>query len=91
MYRKIVGFGKVDFNHSGRKNCAVTVEVEIKDGEKGPGLSICGNVWNPRRTDCYSCRQNIDPDGQAEVRPVSPWLRNRVMAEPYLKLVSRRR
>ena len=33
----------------------------------------------------------IFPDGQAEVRPVSPWLRNRVMAEPYLKLVSRRR
>lgn len=56
MKRKVLNFGKVDYNRSGRKNCKVTVEVEIKDGE----LSICGNVWNPRETDCYSCGQNLD-------------------------------
>jgi hypothetical protein len=53
--RRTLGLGMVDYNHSGRKNCRVTVEVELNDGR----LSICGNIWNPQETDCYSCGQNI--------------------------------
>ena len=54
--RRTLGFGKVDYNHSGRKNCRVTVEVELNDGR----LSICGNIWNPRETDIYCGGQCID-------------------------------
>jgi hypothetical protein len=54
--KRVIGFGKVDYNNSGRKNCRVTVEIELEDG----WLSICGNIWNPRETDCYSCGQNLD-------------------------------
>lgn len=48
-------FGKVDYNHSGRNNCRVTVDVRLDDGN----LSICGNIWNPRETDIYSGGQNL--------------------------------
>lgn len=55
--RKVLSFGKVDYNHSGRKNCKVTIEVELSDDGR---LSICGSIWNPRETDIYSGGQNID-------------------------------
>lgn len=54
--KRTIRFGKVDYNGSGRKNCLVTVDIELEDGR----LSICGNIWNPRETDCYSCGQNLD-------------------------------
>lgn len=54
--KKTLSFGKVDYNNKGRRNCKVTIEVELKDGE----LSICGNVWNPSETDIYSGGQNLD-------------------------------
>lgn len=54
--KKILDFGKVDYNGSGHKNCRVTVEIELKDG----ALSICGNVWNPRETDIYCGGQCLD-------------------------------
>ena len=53
--KKTIALGKIDYNGSGRKNCAVDIEVTLEDGR----LSICGNIWNPRRTDCYSCGQNL--------------------------------
>jgi len=59
-YRKEIELGKVDYNGSGRKNCPVSIEVEIRDRDNGAELSICGNIWNPIRTDCYSCGQNLD-------------------------------
>jgi hypothetical protein len=59
-YHKVLSFGKIDYNHSGRRNCKVTIEVELRPTEHGTELSICGNIWNPRETDIYSCGQNID-------------------------------
>lgn len=34
--KRTIDFGKIDYNHSGRKNCAVTLEIEIRQqgGEK---------------------------------------------------------
>ena len=34
--KKIIDFGKIDYNESGRKNCPVTVELELrkKGGEE---------------------------------------------------------
>ena len=58
--KKVLDFGKIDYNNSGRKNCKVTIEVELREKEKGLSLAISGNIWNPRGTDCYSCGQNID-------------------------------
>jgi len=51
--KKVLDFGKIDFNGSGRKNCRVTIEVNLNQKEKGTCLSICGNIWNPRETDIY--------------------------------------
>lgn len=76
MNNKIVlNLGKIDYNDSGRKNCMVTLEVELKpaqnvsphltvDLEPIPAdaieLSICGNVWNPRHTDLLSGGQDYE-------------------------------
>ena len=48
--------GKIDYRHSGVKNCSVEIEWEIKDGV----FSMSGTIWNPKHTDCYSGGQNID-------------------------------
>lgn len=80
--RKTIEFGKIDYNGSGRKNCLVTLDIEIRQrgGEKTftidpvtkeriftgnatPAyneLSICGNIWNPRKTDIYCGGQCLD-------------------------------
>jgi hypothetical protein len=59
--KRIIEFGKVDYNRSGRRNCPVTVEIELTDEPgKGPVLSVCGNIWNPRKSDIYSGGQNLD-------------------------------
>ena len=60
MTQKTFNFGKIDYNNSGRKNCLVTVEVELKESENGPVFTASGNIWNSRKTDCYSCGQNLD-------------------------------
>lgn len=56
--KKVIDFGKVDYLNNGRKDCPVTVEVDLVDGR----LSITGNVWNARKTDCYlggQCREEL--------------------------------
>lgn len=80
--KKVIEFGKIDYMNRGRKDCPVTVEIEIRQqgGEKtftiNPEtkeriytgkttpiyneLSICGTIWNPRRTDCYCGGQCLD-------------------------------
>jgi hypothetical protein len=60
MARLTIPFGKIDYNGSGRKNCLVTLEVELKDNDNKPVFSVCGNIWNPRGTDIYSGGQNLD-------------------------------
>lgn len=58
--RKTFKFGKVDYFGHGRKNCPAEVEMELRDTPEGPELSVCGTVWNPRRTDSYMGGQCLD-------------------------------
>ena len=80
--KKTLEFGKIDYNKSGRRNCLVTVDVELRErggektfaidpktkekiftGNETPKyceLSICGNIWNPRKTDIYCGGQCLD-------------------------------
>lgn len=80
--KKIINFGKIDYMGRGRKDCPVTVEIEIRKrggeptftidpttkeriptGQTTPTyneLSICGTIWNHRRTDCYCAGQCLD-------------------------------
>ena len=59
--KKTISFGKVDYNNSGRKNCEVCVEVELRVLDNGlDELSICGEIWNPRHTDIYCGGQCLD-------------------------------
>jgi hypothetical protein len=65
IYSKTIGFGKVDYAGNGRHSYPADVDVELRqrEGTEGNGrteLSICGNIWNTRKTDCVSCGQNID-------------------------------
>jgi hypothetical protein len=58
--RKVIDFGKVDANGTGRKINKITVEVELKDTDKGKVLSLMGNVWNEPHTDIISGGQNYE-------------------------------
>lgn len=72
IYRKTIELGKADYNETGRKNCPVTIDIELREtvGEftdihhkkhnKILELSICGNIWNPRKTDIYTGGQCLD-------------------------------
>ncbi len=60
-FRKVLDFGKVDYYGNNRRSNAVSIEVELKEKEgKGLCLSICGNIWNSRKSDILSGGQNID-------------------------------
>lgn len=58
--KKTYSPGKIDYNGSGRKNCKVTVEWELKETSKGMVFSMSGGIWNPRGSDYYTCGQCID-------------------------------
>ena len=58
--KRTIEFGKVDYNNSGRKNCMVDLEIELRETTNGPELAICGNIWNPRHTDIYCGGQCLD-------------------------------
>lgn len=58
--KKTFNFGKVDYLHHGRKDCAVEVTIELKDTNDGPEFTASGNIWNARHTDIYSGGQNLD-------------------------------
>ena len=72
---KKLGLGKIDYLGRGRKANAVALELEIREIQWHEGklttnlepcpptaheLSICGEIWNHIRTDCYSAGQNTD-------------------------------
>ena len=62
-FDKTVVIGRVNGVHYGYKHgqsLEVTVEVELRQEQKGLELSICGNVWNKRKTDVLCCGQNND-------------------------------
>lgn len=58
--RKIIELGKIDYLGNGRKSCAVEIAIELRDTDKGPELSICGDIWNHKHTDIYCGGQCLD-------------------------------
>ena len=58
--KRTFNFGKIDYNHTGRKENLVTVEMEYKtDGEK-KRFSVSANVWNRLHTDIVAGGQCLD-------------------------------
>ena len=58
--KKTFSFGKVDFNEVGRKINLVTVDVELKDTDKGPEFTASGDVRNKNKTDIICGGQCLD-------------------------------
>lgn len=58
--KKIIDFGKIDFNGCGRKINRVRLSVELRTNNGIESLSVCGEVWNSRNTDCVTCGQCLD-------------------------------
>lgn len=59
--KKTFNFGKIDYNNSGRKNCSVEVEIELRTTKNGElEFAACGDIWNPKHTSVYSAGQNLD-------------------------------
>jgi len=70
---KITGklfLGKIAYSGKSKTN-AVYVTLELREKEdvicyetgnkiNGIELAICGEIWNSKKTDCYSCGQNLD-------------------------------
>ena len=77
MARNIYSPGKVDYNNTGRANCPVEIEWELKDGR----FSMSGNIWMPSRRDIYAGGQNLEeigalfPDDAKVQRMVAIWRR----------------
>ena len=62
--KKTIELGKIDYNNSGRKNCMVDIELELKDTPEGKVFSASGEIWNPIHTDIYSGGQILDEIGK---------------------------
>ena len=60
MTRVEISFGKIDYNHTGRRNHLVTVDLELRDTKHGPEFSCRGTIWNTRKTDCVCGGQCLD-------------------------------
>lgn len=60
-YNKIIEFGKIDYNGTGKKENLVTLELELgyKNNE-GFVFSAMGNVWNKYETDILMGGQCVD-------------------------------
>ena len=52
-------FNKIAFSNIRRINTP-EVEVELRDTQKGPELSICGSVWNSKHSDIIIGGQCLD-------------------------------
>ena len=52
--------GKIDFNDTGERTNAVTIDISLKKKKKGLALSISAAVWNYRHSDCLQCGQCLD-------------------------------
>lgn len=67
-FRKVFTFAKVDYNHTGRRVNAASLEVEYRLETKYqngvPSLyweySACGSIWNHIHTDIISGGQNLE-------------------------------
>lgn len=69
--KRIFNIGKIDYMGTGRKNCTVTVEMELKQKEDGrETLSICGNIWDIKHTDILCGGQCLDTIAQYVKTPL---------------------
>lgn len=69
--KKEISFGKVGYS-SNKKVNEITIEIELKNRqtcidyetllplENVPVLTVCGNVWNSKKTDCEMAGQCLD-------------------------------
>lgn len=55
--KTIIEFGKIDYHNRGKKINLVTIEMELKETDKGPVFTASANVWNSEGSD-------IDMGGQ---------------------------
>jgi hypothetical protein len=55
--KKIINFGKIDYNQTGAKRNEVEIVIELTDDNN---LSISGEIWNQNKTDILSGGQNLD-------------------------------
>ena len=61
IHHKKVELGKVDYYEINKKNCLVEIEIELREQTNGRHeLSICGKVWNAKKTDCVRAGQCLD-------------------------------
>lgn len=58
--KKILNFGKIDFNNCGRKINKVEIFVELKQIKEGEALSIWGYAWNSKETNTVCSGQCLD-------------------------------
>lgn len=59
-YNKTYNFGKIDYNRTGKKRNAVTLELTLKiEGDKRI-FTASGNIWNNIQTDILCGGQCID-------------------------------
>ena len=57
--KKTFTFSKIAF-YGGRKINTPEITMELRDTDKGPELSICGDVWNSKHTDIIMGGQCLD-------------------------------
>lgn len=57
--KKIIEFGKIDFNGTGEKTNLVTLEINLK-GEKKPVFTVSADVWDSKKTDILMGGQCLD-------------------------------
>lgn len=62
--RARINFGKIDYNKTGRKINLVSVDLELRDTEKGVEFSATGAIWNARKTDWICGGQCLDTIGE---------------------------
>lgn len=68
--KKTFYFGKIDFEKKGVQNNLVTVEMEYKEDGDKKRFSVCGNVWNARRSDIVCGGQCLDTIAEYITDPV---------------------
>ena len=59
MSKKTFTFPKINYYGKSKINIP-EVEMELRDTDKGPELSICGKIWNARHTDIICGGQCLD-------------------------------
>lgn len=58
---RVLEFGKIDYHNIGRKINAVSVNFGLKVMSDGTyRFSVCGDIWNLKRTDVIHCGQCLD-------------------------------